>query len=317
MRSKNVFLIGGTGHIGSYLVPRLVAEGYKVTVFSQGQTRPYPENPLWERVAWIRGKREEEEKAGRFAERIRSLRPDIIVDLIAFEPESAAILVEALSGSETHLLMCTTAWVYGKTRTVPTHEDAPRIPENDYARKKVQIEDILFAAQNKVQVTIIRPTHITGPGKSFVTPFGDHNLETLQKICDGEEIILLDGGFSTLHHVHPQDVAGLFFAALENPRKSVGEAFNSGGRYAMTFFGLAEFLFDLVGKPLRVRSMSLEEYSTHFGYPEEAAMHVRQGCCVSMEKAKEILGFVPRYTPEGAVMDAFYDLVKRGVLHLP
>ncbi|NSW76851.1 MAG: NAD-dependent epimerase/dehydratase family protein, partial [Candidatus Atribacteria bacterium] len=239
-----------------------------------------------------------------------------VVDLIAFEPESVKILVEALSGSETHLLMCTTAWVYGKTRTVPTHEDAPRFPENDYARKKVQIEDILFAAQSRVQVTIVRPTHITGPGKSFVTPFGDHDVGTLQRIIDGEEIILLDGGFSTLHHVHPQDVAELFFAALENPKKSVGEAFNSGGRYAMTFFGLAEFLFGLVGKPTRVRLMSLEEYSNQFGYPEEAAMHVRQGCCVSMEKAKEVLGFVPRYTPEGAVMAAFYDLIKRGVLHL-
>lgn len=285
-------------------------------VFSQGQTRPYPENPLWERVEWIRGKREEEEKTGSFAERLRLLQPDIIVDLIAFEPESAKVLVETLSGSETHLLMCTTAWVYGKTRTVPTHEGAPRFPENDYARKKVQIEDILFAAQTRVQVTIIRPTHITGPGKSFVTPFGDHDVGTLQRIIDGEEIILLDGGFSTLHHVHPQDVAELFFMALENPKKSVGESFNSGGRYAMTFFGLAELLFGLVGKPMRVRLMLLEEYSNQFGYPEEAAMHVRQGCCVSMEKAKEILGFTPRYTPEGAVMEAFYDLVTRGVLRM-
>jgi len=82
----------------------------------------------------------------------------------------------------------------------------------------------------------------------------------------------------------------------------------------MTFFGLAELLFGLVGKPLRVRSMSLEAYAAQFGYPEEAAMHVRQGCCVAMEKAKEILGFVPFYTPEGAVMEAFYDLLKRGVL---
>ncbi len=314
MHGKKVLVIGGTGHIGSYLVPRLLARGYDVLVFSKGQTRPYPENPLWERVEWMRGEREEEEKRGTFAERIRSLGLYALVDLIAFEPRSAQVLVEALSGSETHLLMCTTAWVYGKTRAVPTREDAPRIPENDYARKKVQIEDILFEAKEKVCMSIIRPTHITGPGKSFVTPFGDHDVTTLQKIIDGEEIFLLDGGFSTLHHVHPQDVAELFFTALENPRKSSGEAFNCGGQDAMTFFGLAEFLFCLAGKPFRARSISLEEYSRQFGYPEEAAMHVRQGCCVSMEKAREVLGFVPRYAPEGAVMEAFYDLLRRGVL---
>lgn len=314
LREKRVLVIGGTGHIGSYLVPRLLAFGYTIYVFSQGKTRPYVDHPLWERVRWIKGNREEEEKRGTLGDLIQSLKLDALVDLIAFEPESAKFLVEALENSETHLLMCTTAWVYGKTRSVPTQENAPRFPENEYARKKVEIEDILWEAKGKVRSTIIRPTHITGPGKSFVTPFGDHNVETLQKILNGEEIILLDGGFSTLHHVHPKDVAELFFLALENPQKSVGEAFNCGGRYALTFFGLAEFLFRLVEKPLRIRSMSLEEYASQFGYPEEAAMHVRQGCCVSMEKARSLLDFVPAYTPEGAVTEAFYDLIKRGVL---
>ncbi len=311
---NRVLVIGGTGHIGSYLVPRLVSFGYEVFVYVRGETQPYPPSPLWKRVTRLSGNREEDEKKGTLQEYIRTIKPDILVDLIAFEPESAAGLVEVLSEEETHLLMCTTAWVYGKTRTIPTSEDAPRLPENDYARKKVRIEDILFAACGKVRSTIIRPTHITGPGKTFVTPFGDHNPETLQRILNGEEVILLDGGFSTLHHVHPQDVADLFFSALSQPRKAVGEAFNCGARHAMTFFGLGEFLARSFGKPFCFRSMSLEEYAECFGYPEEAAMHVRQGCCVSMEKAREILGFVPRYTPEAAVLEAMHDLIARGIL---
>lgn len=315
---KSILVIGGTGHIGSYLVPRLVSSGYRVFVYARGETKPYPYSPLWNRVVLISGHREEDEKKGILKEHIQSLKPHAIVDLIAFEPESAAYLVEALSGQDVHLCMCTTAWVYGKTRVIPTPEDAPRFPENDYARKKVAIEDILFSAhrEGRIRVTIIRPTHITGPGKTFVTPFGDHNPETLQRILNGEEIILLDGGFSTLHHVHPQDVAELFFAALTQPRKAEGEAFNCGAPYAMTFFGLGEFLARSFGKPFRFRSVSLEEYTKEFGYPEEAAMHVRQGCCVSMEKAKELLSFVPRYTPEAAVLDAMYDLIARGVLEV-
>lgn len=299
-------------------MPRLVGFGYEVFVYAKGVTKPYPYSPLWERVTLIPGNREEDEKKGTLGEHLRRIRPDIVVDLIAFEPESARFLLEVLSGEDTHLLVCTTAWVYGKTRVVPTPEDAPRFPENDYARKKVEIEDLLFAAQRegKLQVTIIRPTHITGPGKTFVTPFGDHNPETLKRILKGEEIILLDGGFSTLHHVHPQDVADLFFAALTKPKASIGEAFNCGARHAMTFFGLGEFLASSFGQPFRFRSMSLEEYTERFGYPEEAALHVRQGCCVSMEKARELLGFVPRYTPEAAVLEAMHDLIARGVLEV-
>lgn len=315
---KNVLVIGGTGHIGSYLVPRLVSSGYEVLVYTRGETKPYPYSPLWSRVTQISGNREEDEKKGVLGEYIHQVKPDIIVDLIAFEPESATHLVEAISGKDIHLLMCTTAWVYGKTRIVPTPEDAPRFPENDYARKKVAIEDILFAAsrEGKMQCTIIPPTHITGPGKTFVTPFGDHNPETVQRILNREEIILLDGGFSTLHHVHLQDVADLFFTALSKPKFSQGEAFNCGACYAMTFFGLGEFLAQSFGQPFRFRSMALEEYTEKFGYPEEAAMHVRQGCCVSMEKAKELLGFVPRYTPEAAVLEATHDLILRGVLEV-
>jgi len=318
MREKTVLVIGGTGHIGSYLIPRLVASGYQVWVLARGTTNPYPPSPLWARVNTIQGEREKEEKSGLWGERLRHVRPDVIVDLIAFEPESAALLVDLLSGTETHLLVCSTAWVYGKTRTIPTREDAPRFPENDYAQKKVLIEDTLFSAAQggKLMVTIIRPTHITGPGKPFITPFGDNNPETLQKILNGEEIFLLDGGFSTLHHVHPRDVADLFFAALSNPRASQGEAFNCGAQYAMTFFGLGEFLARSFGKPFRFRPISLEEYTAQFGYPEMAALHIRQGCCVSMEKAQEILGFTPRYTPEGAVLEATYDLIARGVLRV-
>uniref|UniRef100_A0A7V3YH28 NAD-dependent epimerase/dehydratase family protein n=1 Tax=Candidatus Caldatribacterium californiense TaxID=1454726 RepID=A0A7V3YH28_9BACT len=313
-----VLVIGGTGHIGSYLVPRLVSFGYRVFVYARGTTQPYPSSPLWQRVTLISGNREEDERKGILQEHIRAIQPQAVIDLIAFEPESARALLEVLRGSDVHLFVCTTAWVYGKTRVIPTPEDAPRLPENDYARKKVLIEDILFAASKKgeLKLTVIRPTHITGPGKTFVTPFGDHNPQTLQKILNGEEVILLDGGFSTLHHVHPQDVAGLFSAALENPKASLGEVFNCGARYAMTFFSLGEFIATSFGKPFHFRPMSLEEYTERFGYPEEAALHVRQGCCVLMQKARELLGFVPHYTPEGAVLEAMHDLIARGILEV-
>jgi uncharacterized protein YbjT (DUF2867 family) len=36
-----VVVIGGTGHIGSYLTPRLVAAGHDVVVLSRGERQPY------------------------------------------------------------------------------------------------------------------------------------------------------------------------------------------------------------------------------------------------------------------------------------
>ena len=38
---KKAVVIGGYGHIGSYLVPELVNNGYEVTVVSRGNKKPY------------------------------------------------------------------------------------------------------------------------------------------------------------------------------------------------------------------------------------------------------------------------------------
>ena len=48
-----VVIIGGTGHIGTYLTPRLVSKGHEVIVVSRGQRRPYQAGPAWARVQMV------------------------------------------------------------------------------------------------------------------------------------------------------------------------------------------------------------------------------------------------------------------------
>ena len=45
-----VVVIGGCGHIGSYLVPKLVKAGHKVVSISRGQSKPYTEDAAWREV---------------------------------------------------------------------------------------------------------------------------------------------------------------------------------------------------------------------------------------------------------------------------
>src|SRR4051794_41809400 len=42
-----VVVIGATGHIGSFLVPRLVRAGHDVVAVSRGERAPYREAPEW------------------------------------------------------------------------------------------------------------------------------------------------------------------------------------------------------------------------------------------------------------------------------
>ena len=132
-------VIGGTGHVGTYLVPRLVAGGHEVVVFSRGQRGPYQPHAAWKGVHLVTGDRLAEEQAESFGARVRALQPGAVIDLICFEVASAQQIVEALRGQVQHFLHCGTIWVHGPSVEVPTTEDQPRRPFGDYGIKKAAI----------------------------------------------------------------------------------------------------------------------------------------------------------------------------------
>jgi len=79
-----VVVIGGTGHIGTYLVPSLVKAGHDTVVISRGSRRPYRDDPVWRDVEMMACDREAAEQAGQFGTLIGGLRPDAVVDLSPF-----------------------------------------------------------------------------------------------------------------------------------------------------------------------------------------------------------------------------------------
>src|SRR5262245_23347819 len=91
-----VVVIGATGHIGSYLVPRLVGAGHEVIAVSRGEREPNHEAVEWRSTERVNADRSAEEVAGTFGRRIADLRADVVVDLICFTPASAQHLVDAL-----------------------------------------------------------------------------------------------------------------------------------------------------------------------------------------------------------------------------
>src|SRR5438876_7561494 len=137
-------IIGGTGHIGTFLIPRLVNAGHEVIVASRGKREPYVPHPAWNAVRRIEIDRAAEDAARTFGARIASLDADAVVDLICFTPASAQQLVDALRPRQTLLLHCGTMWVHGRPTTVPTTEDEPRHPFGDYGILKAEIEELLL-----------------------------------------------------------------------------------------------------------------------------------------------------------------------------
>ena len=136
-----VVVIGATGHVGTYLIPRLVARGHQVIAVSRGQRAPYQSHAAWQSVRQIAVDRTAAEQQGDFGAQIRDLAPDAVIDMICFHPDSARHLVDALRGHVRHFLHCGTIWVHGPSVEVPTVEAQPRAPFGDYGIQKAAIEE--------------------------------------------------------------------------------------------------------------------------------------------------------------------------------
>jgi len=162
-----VLIIGGTGHIGSYLVPRLVLRGYEVQVLARNP-KPYygsaGTEALWSQVEWILADRIREEENGSWGKRMAEVETDVVIDLICFTPEQNRIMVENLEGRVSHFIHWGTIWAYGPSTRVPYRENYPRRPITEYGINKAGIEADLLKKYDRegFPATVIHPGHICG-----------------------------------------------------------------------------------------------------------------------------------------------------------
>ena len=303
-----VVIIGGAGHVGTYLVPLLVQAGHQVTNISRGVARPYLAHAAWAEVRQVVLDREEEKAAGRFGQRVADLKPDVVIDMICFEPQSHAQLANALSGRVQHFIHIGTIWVHGVLTSVPARESDARAPFGDYGIRKSQIEDDLLgrARRGELPATVVRPGHIVGPGWAPLNPAGHFNPQVFHDIRAGKPLVLPNFGLETVHHVHADDVAQAVMGALGNWGASVGEAFNAVSAGALTLRGYAEAMFRFWGHEPVISCAPYAEWAK--GVAEEDALatweHVARSPCHSIDKGRRLIGYQPRYTSLQAVQEA-------------
>ena len=218
-----VVIIGGTGHVGTYLVPRMVAAGFEVVNVSRGARQPYRPHAAWKSVRTVTLDRDVLEASGSFGGEIRALDPDIVIDMICFTAgERAGSLVDALAGHVRHFLHCGTIWVHGPSVSVPTTEEAaaPAVRRPTASRKpRSRPISSTPRAGPAFPPTIIHPGHIVGPGWAPLNPAGHFDPAVFSLLAQGGELALPNLGMETVHHVHADDVAQAFVAAIESRQR--------------------------------------------------------------------------------------------------
>ena len=169
---KRILLLGGTGAMGTYLVPELSARGYAVLVTSR---KPHvTDDP---NVTYLLGNAKDD---AFFAELMRS-RYDAIVDFMIYNTESFAARRDALLDHTDHYLFLSSYRVYADAGKTPITEQSPRLLDtvrdaaylktDEYALTKARQEDLLRASGRK-NFTIVRP--------AITYSFGRFQLGTME-----------------------------------------------------------------------------------------------------------------------------------------
>lgn len=310
-----IVIIGGTGHIGTYLVPRLVMAGHEVICVSRQKSDPYNKNPFWKLVKHVTIDRGEAEKNGSFGLQIKKLKGEVIIDLICFTPESATQLADALLGEIQHFIHCGTMWVHGHSEQVPTTENQKRKPFGDYGINKAKIESSLLSAchQHGFPVTVLHPGHITGPGWLPVNPVGNLNPETFIQLAKGKQITLPNLGMETVHHVHADDVAQAFIGAIDNWQNSIGESFHVVSSQALTLRGYATAMAEWFGQDANLNFQPWEEWRKTVSERDAELTwdHIAHSPNGSIAKAQNLLHYQPRYSSLQAIQEAVTNYFER------
>jgi nucleoside-diphosphate-sugar epimerase len=178
----SVLVTGASGFIGTHLTSHLRSLGYTVIEWSR------PDGDVADEANW------------------RTIEPtDAVVHLAArsFVPESWSVpaefartnvlgAVNALEHCRKHNehLIFLSSYLYGQPTTLPISETAPIQAPNPYALSKKLAEEAceFYADQFGVDVTVLRPFNVYGPGQAddFLVP------SLLRQIARGDEIVVQD-----------------------------------------------------------------------------------------------------------------------------
>lgn len=300
---KTVLVTGGAGYVGAILVPKLLAQGYKVKVLDLCL---FGEDvlPRSEALECVKGDIRDQDL-------LKSMLPgsDVVIHLAcisndpsfelnpelsksinfdAFEP----LVAISKSSGVNRFIYASTSSVYGVSDAPDVTEEHPLVPLTDYNKYKGLCEPILLQYQSPDFTTVImRPATVCGysPRQRL-----DLTVNILTNLAVNRRKITIFGGTQKRPNIHIDDIAELYVDLVERPSEQIaGETFNAAYENH-TVAELGGMVHEIVGQempelgPIGIETTPSDDLRSYH---------------VSSAKIKRQLGWSPKRSVEDAVRD--------------
>ena len=299
---RSVLVIGGYGHIGRFLVPRLVRTGWQVTVLTRARQGP-PDSEAWRDLPHrhVTGDYQHLTDNRGWTGLLKEIAPTVVIDILA---RNAPAVVHACPSQVRHVLVCGSVWMYGPPRQIPTPERTQGPFPFEFYRIRYQHLQELLVTKEGPAITGVMPSNIAGPGKIPIDPYGTRDIAVHKAMASGCEIVLPYDGLILVGPTDAEDIAEVFALAAEQPDKAASRMFNAAAAYALTFADLVTTYSRIYGAEIPVRSVEWDEFDLVVRPTPDQRYHHEAHMCADITAARRTLGYEPKYTPETALQRA-------------
>jgi nucleoside-diphosphate-sugar epimerase len=299
-KQRSVLVTGGAGYVGSALIPRLLAEGHRVTVldwYLYGED-VFAEHAANHNLREIKGDIRDLSAVKRALEGVDAvihlacisndpsydLDPQLgkSINADAFRP-----LVQASKRAKVErFIYASSSSVYGVKADANVTEELPLEPLTDYSKFKALCEQILEEERAPGFTTVtVRPSTVCGYAKRLRL---DLVVNILTNHAVNKGSIRVTGGEQMRPNIHIDDMVDVYVQLLgESPERIDGEIFNVGSENH-TVLEIAEIVQRCVGGAVPIEVVPTNDPRSYH---------------VSSAKILNKLGFAPKRSVETAVRD--------------
>jgi nucleoside-diphosphate-sugar epimerase len=293
---QQVLVTGGAGYVGSNLVPKLLAAGYRVTVLDlciYGDVlAPHP---------GLRIVKGDLRNAADVAAALAGC--DAVIHLACISNDPSFDLDPTLGRSINYdcfrplvraakdagvrrFIYASSSSVYGIKNAPDVHEDLALEPLTDYSKYKAMCEDVLNAERAPGFVTVIlRPATVCGYAPRLRL---DLTVNILTNLAINNRRITVFGGGQLRPNIHVDDMTDLYVMLLEAPDAAVDGKVWNAGYHNLKVMDIAEKVRDEIGPRVEIVVTPTDDHRSYH---------------VSSERIRRDLGFVARRSVENAIVD--------------